>query len=118
MPTYDSGRAYDVGGINIRSRRGSDLNGIRFADNRSAAPTSANDFVLYRISDSLRFSAAGTEYNLLTSVSGSVGDLNGVYENGSSIGIDEGPIILTDSTSGALDMLRLTKSGAGSRDSF
>src|SRR3990167_7224326 len=118
MPTYDSGRAADLGGINIRNRRGSDLNGIRFADNRTAAPTSANDMVLYRVSNSLRLWDGSQEFNLLTSVSGSVGDLNGVYENGSAITIDEGPIVLTDSTSDALDMLRLTKSGAGSGDSL
>ena len=118
MPTYDSGRAADLGGINIRSRRGSDLNGIRFGDNRSAAPTSANDMVLYRVSNSLRFWDGSTEYNLLTSVSGSVGDLNGVYENGSAVTVDEGPIILTDPTSDALDTLRITKSGAGSGDSL
>lgn len=78
MPTYNSGRAADIGGLNIRQRRASDLNGIRFADNRTAAPTSANDMVLYRVSNSLRFWDGSTEYNLLTSVSGSVGDLNGV----------------------------------------
>ena len=48
MPNFDSGRAASLGGISIQQRRGSDLNGIRFADARSAAPTSANDLVLYR----------------------------------------------------------------------
>ncbi|MEK6897612.1 MAG: hypothetical protein AABW93_03725 [Nanoarchaeota archaeon] len=118
MPTYNSGRAADIGGLNIRQRRASDLNGIRFADNRTAAPTSANDMVLYRVSNSLRFWDGTTEYNLLTSVSGSVGDLNGVYENGSSVTVDEGPIILTDATTGALDTLRITTSGAKSGDAL
>ena len=77
MPTFDSGRAASLGGINIRNRRGSDLTGIRFADNRTA-PTSSSDYVLYRSSNGLKFWAAGTEYDLLTSTSGSVGDLNGV----------------------------------------
>jgi hypothetical protein len=118
MPTFDSGRAASIGGLNIRNRRGSDLTGIRFADNRSAAPTSANDMVLYRVSNSLRFWDGTTEYNLLTSVSGSVGDLNGVYENGRAVTVDEGPIILTDATTGALDTMRITTSGAKSGDAL
>ena len=118
MPNFDSGRAASIGGFNIRARRGSDLNGIRFADNRTAAPTSANDMVLYRVSNSLRFWDGSTEYNLLTSVSGSVGDLNGVYENGRLVTVDEGPIVLTDATTGALDTLRITTSGAKSGDAL
>ena len=114
MPTYDSGRAADIGGFNIRARRGSDLNGIRFADNRTAAPTSANDMVLYRVSNSLRFWDGSTEYNLLTSVSGSVGDLNGVYENGRTITVDEGAIIWNDATAGAANLMEFNKTGAGS----
>jgi len=117
MPTFDSGRAASLGGINIRNRRGSDLNGIRFADNRSAAPTSANDMVLYRVSNSLRFWDGSTEYNLLTSVSGSVGDLNGVYENGSTITVDEGAIVLNDGQATA-NTLTATKTGTGSGHIF
>lgn len=53
MPTLDSGRASATGGISIKSRRSDDLLGIAFQDARSAAPTSSNDFVLYRRGSSL-----------------------------------------------------------------
>ena len=43
-----------------------------------------------------------------------LGDLDGVYSNGQEISIDEGPITLTDATTGALNTLVLVKSGAGS----
>lgn len=77
MPNFDSGRATNLGGLNIQQRRGSDINGIRFADNRNA-PTSANDLVLYRRSGGLYFWNGTTEYNLLSAAAGSVGDLNAV----------------------------------------
>ena len=78
MPTFDSGRGASIGGFNIRQKRASDLCAIRFDANIGTTPTSANDMLLYRRSNSLRFWDGSTEYNLLTSVSGSVGDLNGV----------------------------------------
>lgn len=77
MPTFDSGRAASIGGINIRNRRGSDLTGIRFADNRNA-PTSANDVMLYRRSGGLYFWDGTSEYDILASVAGSVGDMDAV----------------------------------------
>ena len=117
MPNFDSGRATNLGGLNIQQRRGSDLAGIRFADNRDA-PTSANDLVLYRRSGGLYFWNGSTEYNLLAAVAGSVGDLNAVYENGGSITVDNGAIVLTDATTGALDTLRITTSGAKSGDAL
>lgn len=43
-----------------------------------------------------------------------MGDLDGVYSNGGSVTLDEGPITLTDATTGALNSLVLVKSGAGS----
>src|SRR3990167_3062640 len=98
MPTFDSGRGANIGGLNIRQKRGSDLGAIRFDANISATPTSANDMLLYRRSNSLRFWDGSSEYNLLTSVSGSVGDLNGVYENGRTITVDEGAVIWNDGT--------------------
>lgn len=114
MPTYDSGRAADIGGLNIRQRRGSDLGAIRFADNITTTPTSANDMLLYRRSNSLRFWDGASEYNLLTSVAGSVGSLDGVYDNGRTITVDSGPIVLNDATTGALNTLEINKTGAGS----
>lgn len=113
MSNFDSGRASSIGGINIRNRRGSDLTGIRFADNRSA-PTSANDLVLYRRSNGLYFWNGSTEYNLLTGVVGGVGDMNAVYEGGRIVTVDEGAIIYNDATSGAANVLEFNKTGAGS----
>jgi len=118
MPTFDSGRAASVGGFNIRQRRASDLGAIRFDANITTTPTSANDMLLYRRSSSLRFWDGTTEYNLLTSAVGSVGDLNGVYENGQAVTVDAGAIVLTDPTTGALDTLRITTSGAKSGDAL
>src|SRR3990167_9947487 len=118
MPTYDSGRAVDLGGINIRNRRGSDFNGIRFADDRSAAPTSANDIMLYRRSGGLYVWDGATEYDVLASVAGSVGDMDAVYEGGRLVTVDEGTIVYTDATTGALDTLRITTSGAKSGDAM
>jgi hypothetical protein len=118
MPNFASGRAANIGGLNIRQLRGSDLGAIRFDANIATTPTSANDMLLYRRSSSLRFWDGTTEYNLLTSVSGSVGDLNGVYENGRAVTVDLGAIVLTDASTGALDTLRITTSGAKSGDAL
>lgn len=113
MPNYDSGRATAIGGLDIRQKRGSDLAGIRFNDNRDA-PTSSSDMVLYRRAGGLKFWNGTTEYDLLLSVAGSVGDLNAVYEGGKTITLDEGAIVVNDATTGALNMLELNKTGAGS----
>ena len=110
---FDSGRASSIGGINIRNRRGSDLTGIRFADNRSA-PTSTNDLMLYRRSNGLYFWNGSTEYNLLTGVVGGVGDMNAVYEGGRTVTVDEGAIIYNDATTGSANVLEFNKTGAGS----
>jgi len=117
MPTFDSGRAGSIGGWNIRQRRGSDLGAIRFDADITTTPTSTNDMLLYRRSSGLRFWDGTTEYNLLTSVSGSVGDLNGVYENGSTITVDEGAIVLNDGQATA-NTLTATKTGTGSGHIF
>src|SRR3990167_11465908 len=110
MPNFDSGRATSIGGFNIRQRRSSDLGAIRFDADIATSPTSANDMLLYRRSSGLRFWDGTTEYNLLTSVSGSVGDLNGVYENGQALTVDLGAIVLTDASTGGVDTLRITTS--------
>ena len=101
MSNFDSGRETSLGGIDIKQKRGSDLAGIRFNDNRSA-PTSANDLILYRRGNGLYFWSGTTEYNLLTGVSGGVGDMNLVYEGGRTVTVDEGAIIYNDGTSGQL----------------
>lgn len=54
MPSFDSGRAANLGGLNVRGLRTNDMNGIRFDANRSALPTSANDFILFRHGGSLK----------------------------------------------------------------
>jgi hypothetical protein len=43
-----------------------------------------------------------------------IGDLDGVYSNGQSITLDQGPVTLNDATTGALNSLALVKTGAGS----
>ena len=114
MPTFDSGRGASIGGLNIRQRRGSDLGAIRFDADIAVTPTSGNDMLLYRRSSGLRFWDGTTEYNLLTSVSGSVGDLNGVYENGRTITVDEGAVVWNDATTGALNLMEFNKIGRAS----
>jgi hypothetical protein len=93
MPTYDSGRAADLGGINIRQRRSSDLEGIRFDGNRNA-PTSTDDFVLYRRADALYVWDGSTETKLGAGGGGAAGTLDSVYDNGRTITVDNGAVIL------------------------
>ncbi|KKL91490.1 hypothetical protein LCGC14_1894180, partial [marine sediment metagenome] len=50
--------------------------------------------------------------------SGTTGTMNQVYEAGRLVQVDSGTIVYTDATSGALDIMRFTKSGAGSGDSL
>jgi hypothetical protein len=61
---------------------------------------------------------AYTDSGVITLGSGgggsALGDLDGVYSNGQEITLDEGAIVLTDSTTGSLNSLELVKDGAGS----
>lgn len=89
----------------------------------SVAETTADltAYELYRnSSDQLLWYNGSSSLNISTIAAGGSGasDLDSAYSNGQSITLDQGAIVLTDSTTGALDMLRLTKSGAGSGDSL
>jgi hypothetical protein len=48
MSTFVSGRTSEFGGINVKQRNVSSLNGIRFNENRDSVPTSSADFILFR----------------------------------------------------------------------
>jgi hypothetical protein len=74
---------------------------------------------LWAESDGLHWSYNGTEYSITQSYSGggggsAVGDLDGVYSNGRTVTLDEGAISLTDATTGALNSLEFTLTGAKS----
>jgi len=70
-------------------------------------------------SDGLHWSYNGTEKSITASYSGGgsgtgVGDLDGVYSNGRLVTLDEGAIVFTDATTGALDSMSFVQSGAKS----
>ena len=74
---------------------------------------------LWLESDGLHFSYNGTETSITASYSGGgggggVGDMDGIYSNGRLIGVDEGAVIWTDATAGALDTMSFVQSGAKS----
>lgn len=74
---------------------------------------------LWMESDGIHWSYNGTEKYITASYSGgsggtALGDLDGVYSNGRAITLDEGAIALTDATTGALNSLEFTISGAKS----
>lgn len=69
--------------------------------------------------DGLHWSYNGTEKYISESYSGgagagAVGDLDGVYSNGRTVTLDEGAIIFTDATTGALDSMSFVQTGAKS----
>jgi hypothetical protein len=74
---------------------------------------------LWMESDGLHFSYNGTEKYISESYSGGgggggVGDLDGVYSNGRLVTLDEGAIVFTDATTGALDSMSFVQTGAKS----
>lgn len=87
----------------------------KLALNDGSDPTAEGELTYV---DGTGFRAYGESgvFTIPTSSSGgtALGDLDGVYSNGQAVSIDEGPITLTDATTGALNTLALVKSGAGS----
>ena len=113
MGSFDSGRASDMGGINISARRGSSLNGIRFDSDRAAVPTSANDVILFRYGSALHF-WDGSSDTTLGSAGGLVNfSLNDGYDDGRTITVDAGGIVLAGATE-ATGVLQITADGASS----
>jgi len=90
-------------------------NGFIALDSSNSTQPTAEGQIAYV--DGVGFRAYG-ETGVFTLGSGgggtALGDLDGVYSNGQEVGIDEGPITLTDATTGALNTLVLVKTGAGS----
>jgi len=61
-------------------------------------------------------SASSADFNAVSSAAGgggAGGSLNAAYENGRTIVIDSGAIVLNDSTSGGVNVLNINKTGAG-----
>ena len=56
----------------------------------------------------------GSAWNEFSSGGSAVGNMNDVYENGSTVTIDSGAIVYNDATTAALNTLELNKNGAGS----
>lgn len=117
MPSYDSGRVSTIGGLNIKARRSTDLEGIRFDANRSAgAPTSANDFVLYRLGNTLRLWDGATNTTLGGAGSGSsVPSFETIFAQDQTWNV-AGTTLTIDNSTGNNDVLTVTNSGAGSGD--
>src|SRR3990167_6249134 len=64
--------------------------------------------------------AASADFNAIGGASsgGIAGTLNQTYENGRSIEVDTGPIVITDAQTGATDTFDIDKTGTGSGDIF
>ena len=58
--------------------------------------------------------SSSADFNAIGGGAGSVGNMNSVYENGSTITVDTGAIILNDGTSGSANTLEINKTAAGS----
>lgn len=107
MGKYASGRASDFGGINIEERRGDSLNGIRFDSDRDD-PTDSGDVILYRGSGSTLKFWNGSSSTTLGSAGGLVNfSLNDAYDDGSSITVDNGGIVLAGASE-ATGVLQIT----------
>src|SRR3990167_1636623 len=111
MGSYDSGRAADIGGINIEQRRADSLDGIRFDASRSA-PTSANDAVLFRNGTDLVW-WNGTSGTVLGSVGAVIPSLDWIFAGDKTLNV-AGTTLTIDNSTGNNDVLTLTNSGAGS----
>src|SRR3990167_8167901 len=63
--------------------------------------------------------AASADFNALGGAGGgAAGTLNQTYENGRTIEVDTGPIVITDAQTGATDTFDIDKTGTGSGDIF
>jgi len=110
MSNFDSGRTWNTGGLNIKQRRSNDLVGIRFDADRSAEPSSANDFVLYRYGDALKIWDGSSATTL--GAAGAVANfsLNDAYDDGRVITADVGAVTINAT---AVVALALTHNDAG-----
>jgi hypothetical protein len=94
MGSFDSGRASDLGGINIGARRPDSLNGIRFDSDRDD-PTAAGDVILYRGTGSVLKFWDGSSATSLGSAGALVSyTLNDGYDDGRVLVVDNGAVTL------------------------
>jgi len=113
MGNYDSGRATDLGGLNLEQKREDGLNGVRFDASRSA-PTSANDLVLYRNGTGLYWWNGTSAVLLGTGAGGStIPTLDSIFGIDKTLNV-AGTTLTFDNSTGNNDVLTLTNSGAGS----
>lgn len=116
MSKYDSGRAYRMDGINIEARRSDALNGIRFNSNRSALPSSANDFVLFRHGNALKvWDGTSTVTIIAGGALGGIPSFETIFQNDATFDV-AGTTVTIDNSAGNNDVLTLTNTGAGSGD--
>jgi hypothetical protein len=94
MGKYDSGRATDLGGINIEARRPDSINGIRFDSDRDD-PSSANDVILYRGTGGVLKFWDGSSATTLGSAGALVSyTLNDAYDDGVVLTVDNGAVVM------------------------
>lgn len=111
MGKYDSGRASEFGGINLKQRRGDSLNGIRFNENRTVEPSSSSDFILYRFGNALKI-WDGSSATTLGAAGGLVNfSLNDAYDDGRTVTVDAGPVLLNGTNAAGNGVLEITADG-------
>jgi len=89
--------------------------GIGLSNTNSTDPDTDGE-IRYVDGTGFRFQVEGTVYTIPTSSGGggSVGTLDGVYENGQTIDLDRGAVAFTDATTGAVHSFSITQTGAKS----
>jgi hypothetical protein len=86
-------------GVNTTNPLGSSLNGLYI--------NSSNELI---------YVSQGSTETLSGGGGGGVGSLDAAYSDGRIVTVDDGAIVLNDSTAGAVNVLTINKSGAGSGD--
>jgi fibronectin-binding autotransporter adhesin len=116
MGSYDSGRATELGGINLKQKREDSLNGIRFNDARNSHPSSASDVMLYRYGTSLYFWNGSSSILLGEEAGGAmtIPSLDAIIQNDQTMQLAALSTFTIDRSSGNNDILTITNTGGGS----
>lgn len=117
MSKFDSGRASNIGGINIKLRRDSDLVGIRFDADRGSVPNSANDFILYRHGSALKlWDGSSTTTLAAGGGAGATPTWETLFAADATFTLNSGTWTLAGNHADAVDVLTLTNIAGGSGD--
>ncbi len=84
----------------------------------STTPTNSSAYKLYKDASNDLYWWDGSSASQLNDQGGGGGSLDAAYSNGASIGIDNGPITLTDNTAGSANTFVVNQTGAKSGNIF